>query len=102
LNACAASPPGGLVSVTASRSDGTLRIAVADQGPGLPEDIAALLDQGAPATAPSPESKGLGLWMTGQLIHRLDGHADITYPGVGTQVVVTLPVLLKEALDAAA
>jgi signal transduction histidine kinase len=102
LNACAASPPGGLVIVTASCSDATLRIAVADEGPGLPEDMAALLDQGAPATAPSLESKGLGLWMTGQLIHRLDGRADVEYPGVGTRVVVTLPVLLKEALDAAA
>jgi signal transduction histidine kinase len=102
LNACAASPPGGLVIVTASRSDATLRIAVADEGPGLPDDMAALLDRGALATAPSPESKGLGLWMTGQLIHRLDGRADVEYPGVGTRVVVTLPVLLEEALDATA
>jgi signal transduction histidine kinase len=63
LNACAASPLGGHVTITTSCSDGTLRIAVADQGPGLPEDMAALLEQGAPATAPSPECKGLGLWM---------------------------------------
>jgi signal transduction histidine kinase len=102
LNACAASPLGGLVTVSASCFDGTLRIAVADEGPGLPEDMATLLDQGAPVTAPSLGSKGLGLWMTGQLIHRLDGRADVEYPGVGTRVVVTLPVLLKEALDAAA
>jgi signal transduction histidine kinase len=102
LNACATSPPGGLVTVTASCSDATLRIAVADEGPGLPDDMAALLDRGGLAAAPSPESKGLGLWMTGQLIHRLDGRADVEYPGVGTRVVVTLPVLLKEALDAAA
>jgi signal transduction histidine kinase len=102
LNACAASPLGGHVTVTTSGSDGTLRIAVADQGPGLPEDMAALLDQGAPATAPSPESKGLGLWMTGQLIQRLDGRADVERPGVGTRVVVTLPFRLEEALDAAA
>ena len=37
LNACAASPPGGLVIVTASCSDAMLRITVADEGPGLPE-----------------------------------------------------------------
>jgi signal transduction histidine kinase len=101
LNACAASPLGGLVTVTASCSDGTLRIAVADEGPGFPEDMGAVLNQGAPATAPSSESRGLGLWMTGQLIHRLDGRADVEYPSVGTRVVVTLPVLLNEALDAA-
>jgi hypothetical protein len=40
--------------------------------------------------------------MTGQLIHRLNGRADVEYPGVGTRVIVTLPVLLREALDAAA
>jgi signal transduction histidine kinase len=58
LNACAASQPGGLVIVTASCSDATLRIAVADEGPGLPEDMAALLDQGTPATAPPPREQG--------------------------------------------
>ena len=102
LNACAASPLGGLVTVAASCSDGTLRIAVADEGPGLPEDMAALLGEAAsPTTVASPESKGLGLWMTGQLIHRLNGRVDVEYPGVGTRVVVTVPVLLREALDAA-
>jgi signal transduction histidine kinase len=102
LNACAASPSGGLVIVTASCSDATLRIAVADEGPGLPDDMAALLDRGALPAAPSPERKGLGLWMTGQLIHRLDGRADVEYREVGTRVVVTLPVVSKEVFDAAA
>jgi signal transduction histidine kinase len=102
LNACAASPPGGLVTVTASCSDGVLRIAVSDEGAGLSEGMAVLLDHGAPATAPSSESKGLGLWMTGQLIHRLNGRADVEYPGAGTRVVVTVPVLLRDALDVAA
>jgi signal transduction histidine kinase len=102
LNACAASPLGGHVTVTASCSEGMLRIAVADEGPGLSEGMAVLLDHGASVTAPSSESKGLGLWMTGQLIDRLNGRADVEYPGVGTRVVVTLPVLSREALDAAA
>jgi signal transduction histidine kinase len=80
-----------------------LRIAVADAGPGLPEDMATLLDPAAPATARAHESKGLGLWTTGHLIRRLGGRADVQHPGVGTQVVVTLPVASKEeALDAAA
>jgi signal transduction histidine kinase len=102
LNACAASPPRGLVTVTASCSDEVLRITVADEGPGIPEDMAALLDRGALAAAPSPQSKGLGLWVTGQLIHRLDGRANFEYRELGTRVVVTLPVVSKEAFDAAA
>jgi signal transduction histidine kinase len=102
LNACAASPDGGLVAVTASHCAGKLRIVVADRGPGLPEDMAALLHQDAAAPAPSPESKGLGLWTTGDLVRRLGGRVDVEYPGVGTRLVVSLPVGLGEALDVAA
>jgi signal transduction histidine kinase len=102
LNACAASPDGGIVAVTASYRAGQLRIVVADGGPGLPAGMAALLRQEAPAPAPSPESKGLGLWTTGDLVRRLGGHVDIEYPDVGTRFIVTLPVGLGEALDVAA
>jgi signal transduction histidine kinase len=101
LNACAASPVGGTVAVTASCLNETLQITVADEGPGLPENMAALLNQATSAAAGSQENKGLGLWMTGHLIHRLGGHAKVEYPGVGTRIVVTLPVASMEMLDAA-
>jgi signal transduction histidine kinase len=101
LNACAASPVGGTVAVTASCSNETLQITVADEGPGLPENMAALLNQATAATANQQQSKGLGLWMTGHLIHRLGGRAEVEYPGVGTRIVVILPVMRQEALDAA-
>ena len=78
------------------------RIAIADHGPGLPEHLAALLRQEGSAPAPLPESKGLGLWTTGDLVRRLGGHVDIQYPGVGTRIVVSLPVGLEEMLHVAA
>jgi signal transduction histidine kinase len=102
LNACAASPIGGLVTVTTSWRDGTLRITVADEGPGLPEEMAALLHRAAPVTMRAQENKGLGLWMTGHLIRRLGGHVDVEYPGIGTRMIVSLPAQPKETLDAAA
>jgi signal transduction histidine kinase len=102
LNACAASPLGGCVAVTAWHSDGMLEITVADDGCGLPEEMAALLDQAAPATGTAQRSKGLGLWTTGHLIRSLGGHAVVEYPGIGTRVVVSLPVAPKEVFDAAA
>ena len=102
LNACAASPDEGFVAVQVARSDRELCIAVADQGPGLPKDMAALLDQVAPAPTPSPQRKGLGLWTTGQLVRRLGGHIGVEHPGVGTRVVVYLPIKSGEALDVAA
>jgi signal transduction histidine kinase len=102
LNACAASPDGGLVTVTVADCAGNLRIEIADRGSGLPENMAALLHQDASAPAPSPESKGLGLLTTGDLVRRLGGHVDVEYPGVGTRIVVNLPVGSEEALDVAA
>jgi len=102
LNACAASPDGGFVTVTMSPDAGELRIAVADQGRGLPKDMALLLHQDAPAPAPGPESRGLGLWTTGDLVRRLGGRVKIEYPAAGTRVLVTLPVALREGLDVAA
>jgi signal transduction histidine kinase len=102
LNACAASPDGDCVTVTVSCNEGKLQITVADQGPGLPKDMAGLLRQDAPAPAPSPDSKGLGLWTTGQLVRRLGGRINVEYPGIGTRVVVHLPVGSGEALNAAA
>jgi signal transduction histidine kinase len=104
LNACAASPDAGLVAVTVSHCAGNLRITVADRGPGLPANMAALLHQDAPAPppAPVPGRKGLGLWTTGDLVRRLGGRVDIEYPGIGTRVVVNLPVGVREALHVAA
>jgi signal transduction histidine kinase len=102
LNACAASPDGGRVAVTVSHCNGELQIAIADRGPGLPEEMAALLHQDASAPAPAPESKGLGLWTTGDLVRRLGGRVDVEHPGVGTRIVVFLPIGLGEALDVAA
>jgi signal transduction histidine kinase len=102
LNACAASPLGGRVAVTAWHGDGILRIAVTDNGPGLPQELAALLDQAVPETGRAQQSKGLGLWICRHLIGRLGGWAEVEYPEVGTRVVVSLPVASKEVFDAAA
>jgi signal transduction histidine kinase len=102
LNACAASPLGGRVTVTAWHCDGILQIAITDNGPGLPQEMAALLDQAAPETRRVQQNKGLGLWISGHMIRRLGGRAKVEYPEVGTRVVVSLPVAAKELFDAAA
>jgi len=101
LNACAASPFGGEIAVDASSTDGALRIAVSDEGPGLPDDVAALLSSAGQIAAPSRESKGLGLWTTGNLIQRLNGVAAIERSDAGTRIVVTLPISSEGARRAA-
>lgn len=100
LNACAASPIGGLVSIEAAPAGDELRIAIFDEGPGLPEEMAVLLEQ-ADAAAPARDSKGLGLWATGHLVHRLGGRIAVERPGTGTRIVVTLTVAKEEKRHAA-
>ncbi len=101
LNACAASPDGGRVAVRVSCPDRELRITIGDQGPGLSEEMARLLHEFAPAPSAWPESKGLGLWTTGHLIRRLGGRVEIEHPGIGTCIVVKLPVGAEETLHVA-
>jgi signal transduction histidine kinase len=100
LNACAAAPIGGLVVVEAAATGDELRIAISDDGPGLPEEMAALLER-ADTAAPSRDSKGLGLWTTGHLAHRLGGRIAVERPGTGTRIVVTLSVAKVETRHAA-
>ena len=71
-----------------------------DEGPGLPEDMAVLLDSSGQA-APARGGKGLGLWTTGTLIQRLQRNHRIERPAVGTRVVVTLPAGVEGARHAA-
>ena len=101
LNACTASPAGGALAVEATSSAGALRIVVADAGPGLPDEMAALLRAAVESSAPARESKGLGLWTTGRLIRRLNGAVTVERPGIGTRIVVTLPITGEEARHAA-
>jgi signal transduction histidine kinase len=101
LNACAASPVGGTIEVEASNLNGALRIAVSDQGSGLPDDMAGLLASNGQVASPGRDRKGLGLWTTGQLVGRLSGVVAIERPDVGTRVVVTLPIAREGARHAA-
>ena len=92
---------GGDVTVDASCTGSALRIVVADEGPGLSYDMAALLSSAEHIAAPSRESKGLGLWTTGTLIKRLNGAASVEGTGSGTRIVITLPIGSEGARHAA-
>jgi two-component system OmpR family sensor kinase len=84
LNACAASPPGAEVQVTADAgAERGVWIEVADAGPGLPPAILALLDQ---SDAPPPEGGGLGLWIAVRLAHRLGGRIRSVPAAAGTRL----------------
>lgn len=60
-NAVRHSPPKGVVAIAAQAQDGTLRLTVSDDGPGVaPHDLAAIFEPFV-RSAPEPSSTGHGL-----------------------------------------
>jgi signal transduction histidine kinase len=96
LNACAASPLRATVSLTARLQEGTLVMEIADRGPGLPADVAALLRDLQADRLPERRS-GLGVWAAARLVARLKGRFEIdTAPGKGTRIAILIPAAAKE------
>jgi two-component system phosphate regulon sensor histidine kinase PhoR len=84
------------VVIGASRTDGAVRISVADSGPGI-----SLADQprvfekffrADPQLVRAPGGTGLGLYISRELARRMGGRIDLTSePGAGATFVVELP-----------
>ncbi|MEM9037102.1 MAG: ATP-binding protein [Actinomycetota bacterium] len=89
--------PGGTVVVDGCRVADRWRITVSDDGPGIPADrVEAAFEPferlGAEGTA--IEGTGVGLALTRQLVHAMDGGIRIeSEPGAGATVHVELPVI---------
>jgi signal transduction histidine kinase len=84
------------VHVHVTAANGAVRIAVADQGPGVPradqERIFEKFFRGDPHLSRSPGGTGLGLYISRELTHRMGGSLDVrSEPGSGATFVVELP-----------
>jgi signal transduction histidine kinase len=101
-NALEASPRGGRVTVTVTVSDEALRLAVADQGPGIPGALRARVfepffttkDRGG-----SGGGVGLGLSVSRSLVQAMSG--ELTFEcdqGPGTRFDVLLPLLVRDGV----
>jgi two-component system sensor histidine kinase BaeS len=92
LNALRYTPRGGSVRVSASTSDGKVRLSVKDSGPGIAADaLPHLFDR----FYKSEESHGagLGLAIAKSLVVAHGGEIGVTSTlGQGTEMLVTLPV----------
>jgi len=100
MNAYEAMGGSGHVSITASRlrlEDGTdpreaVLVQVADDGPGIPPDVAEKVFD--PFFTTKPQGSGLGLAIVRKIVDAHDGRIDMrTAVGQGTTIRVTLPVL---------
>jgi PAS domain S-box-containing protein len=95
-NAAKFSPPGAQVLVTLARHGKVIRIAIRDQGPGVPEPFRERLFQKfAQADASDARQKGgtgLGLSITKAIVEKMGGQIDLmTAPGAGSTFFIDLP-----------
>jgi two-component system phosphate regulon sensor histidine kinase PhoR len=86
----------GPVTVRVEGSNGTVRILVADAGPGIAfaeqERIFEKFYRGDPQLTRAPSGTGLGLYIARELVQRMGGRLDVQSDlGAGATFVVELP-----------
>jgi signal transduction histidine kinase len=96
-NACKFSPPGGQVQVTIEAGDETVRVAVSDRGPGIPEAFRdRVFEKFAQANVAANRKQGgtgLGLSISKAIVDKLGGEIGFeTASDVGTTFFVDLPL----------
>ena len=77
------------VDIEVAVTDTQIRLAISDDGPGLPETEQRVLETGK--EEPLVHGQGLGLWLAYWLITNLEGTVDVTASGGGTTIEVGLP-----------
>jgi signal transduction histidine kinase len=87
---------GGAIRIAAERSDGTLRISVADTGVGIAQDQLAQVFEpfyrGGNGRGDDPDHLGLGLFLVRSHVDALHGKCEIDSTlGEGTTLRITLP-----------
>ncbi len=92
-NAIKYSNPGGRIRVEAADMGGHIQIVVSDTGVGISkEDLPNIKNKFYKANKTRPGS-GIGLALADEIIERHKGHLEIeSEEGVGTTVIITLPV----------
>jgi len=100
LNACAASRFGGISPLRCLAPMARCGLLSPMRGQGFPRTWPPCSTE--PPLNQHPGEQGSRTLESGHLIRRLGCRAEVEHPGVGTQVVVALPVVSKEALDVAA
>jgi PAS domain S-box-containing protein len=97
INARDAMPEGGAIRITAGPAEGgsAVAFAVADEGTGMPKDVAARAFEPFFTTKPAGKGTGLGLSQVYGFVTQSHGTITIdSEPGEGTTVRFTLPVAM--------
>jgi len=90
-NAIDAIPPGGRVEVSVGTEGANLVVAIADNGPGIPDAIRQRIFDPFFTTKPIGEGTGLGLDIARRLVSRHDGQIELESRPGHTVFTVRLP-----------
>jgi signal transduction histidine kinase len=84
---------GGTIHISAARSGGTVEVAIADDGPGIPPEVVPRIFDPFFTTKDVGEGSGLGLSIVHGIVERHGGRIQVqSRLGEGTTFRVTLPV----------
>jgi len=93
-NAIDAMPDGGVLRIEGHRSDGTVLIAVTDNGVGIPEENITRIFEPFFTTKEIGKGTGLGLAVCYGILTEHGGSLDVqSTPGTGTTFTISLPVI---------
>ncbi|MCB9686001.1 MAG: HAMP domain-containing protein [Alphaproteobacteria bacterium] len=82
---------GRVVYRLAAGAPGTVRLEVADDGPGLPDEVARQVFDPFFTTKPPGEGTGLGLFVSERIVQGLGGRIELETSSEGTVFAVLLP-----------
>ena len=86
----------GTICLALTQDDGTIRLAVEDSGPGIPDDDVEAVFQPFFSTKDHGEGTGLGLAVCRKLINDHGGEIQVGKSELGgAKVVITLPATVE-------
>jgi len=96
VNAIDAVPQDGWIGIETAADDSTARIAISDNGPGIPaENLTRIFD---PFFTTKPKGTGLGLSISQSIIAEHGGQIDVeSEEGKGATFIISLPVPSEKA-----
>jgi signal transduction histidine kinase len=84
---------GGTISLAARNQDDRVLLTIADDGPGIPQDVLPRIFDPFFTTKDVGEGSGLGLSIVHGIIERHGGHIDVdSHPGQGTKFSISFPL----------
>lgn len=92
------STPPDTVTIRTQADDQWVTIRIADNGPGMPEEVREKLFEAFFTTKPEGRGTGLGLSISYQIITETHGGTltCVSSPGNGAEFVIQLPILIEE------